>query len=702
MKESLVALINDAASAWPASPYLLGKTDAGWKGHSFSQTRDRARAFATWLLDRGYSPGQKGAILGEGSPEWVQGEFGLLTAGMVSVPLSAKLTRDELKYRLLHSESAILLVSSNLFDKAVAALSGSAALAVSTGLTRPIAPNATATPAAIGGLDCVEATGNPGDAVSASIATDEAPDLCGTRAPVLVCLDTSQSRKRLCKKMGDAGLRDGNLIFFSQAVEEGAAALRDGAEKARRLDSITLGMQADSVAFICYTSGTSDNPKAVMLSHRNIRTNSHDAFVQFHTPGYKTLIVLPADHAFIHTVAIFTALWCGVALYFLDSRGGTMAGIRNIAGNIQECQPDFMLTVPALSANIQKRILAGVRTRGPLIHRLFEAGIAAETRRLGDGFSRPSLVARLATLPASIVARWFIFPSIRKKAFGSRIKFCVSGGARSGAPQELFFTALGIPFLAGYGLTEASPIVSANVLGCAKFGTVGKPMPSVQVAILDEEGKRLPTGQVGEIAVHGDSVMLGYYKNPEDTARVLSGTWLRTGDLGLLDEEGFLSVRGRIRSLLISDSGEKYSPEEIEETILGSTELIEQVMVWCDHKKYSCALVALDAGKLKSFAAGRGLNEHRDILRALIREFYAFRSDPGVKKPQNAWTPVTFQIIPHAFSEKNGTLNSTLKIVRYKAAQVYGDLLEYSYSNEGSRADNPRNLKTLAFLLKKP
>jgi long-chain acyl-CoA synthetase len=687
MKESLIALINNAASTWTSSPYILGKTDSGWKAHSFGETRDRSRAFAAWLLDSGYEPSQKGAILGEGSPEWVAAEFGLLTAGLVSVPLSAKLTPDELRYRLGHSEAAILLVSSNLFDKALAALA--AADKAGDG-----APADTAPPGA------VSAGASVGTAPAPGAGKTSLPGIIETKTPLLVCLDSNQRRELLCEKMKTSGFGCDNLVFFNQAVEEGEAALRERPELERRLDSIALGMLGDSLAFICYTSGTSDNPKAVMLSHRNIRTNSHDAFVQFHTPQYKTLIVLPADHAFIHTVAIFTALWCGVALYFLDSRGGTMAGIRNIAGNIQECQPDFMLTVPALSANIQKRILAGVRAKGPLLIRLFNAGIEAEARRLGDGFHLPPITAWLTAFPASLIARLFIFPSIRKKAFGSRIKFCVSGGAKSGTAQESFFTALGLPFLAGYGLTEASPIVSANVLGCAKFGTVGKPMPSVQVAILDEEGNRLQPGQIGEIAVFGDSVMLGYYKNPEDSARVLTGGWLRTGDLGFLDEDGFLSVQGRIRSLLISDAGEKYSPEEIEETILGSTELIDQIMVWCDHKKYSCALVSLDTEKLTAFTATNALVEPQKILQALIKEFYAFRVDPSAKKLQNAWTPATFQIIPEAFNEKNGTLNSTLKIVRHRAAQVYGDLLEYSYSAEGSNANNPRNLKTIISMLR--
>jgi long-chain acyl-CoA synthetase len=229
-----------------------------------------------------------------------------------------------------------------------------------------------------------------------------------------------------------------------------------------------------------------------MLTNRNIRANSHDAFVQFHTPRYKTLIVLPADHAFIHTVAIFNSPLVRSRLYFLDSRGGTMAGIRNIAGNIQECQPDFLLTVPALSANIHKTVSSRGKGQGPDTPTNLRGRHRGRNERLGEWIPPPFLARRLGLLPASLIARLFVFPSIRKKVFGSRIKFCVSWGARSPADQARFFTALGLPLLAGYGLTEASPIVSANVLGCAKFGTVGKPMPSVRVAILDEAGNRSP------------------------------------------------------------------------------------------------------------------------------------------------------------------------------------------------------------------
>ncbi|MDX9784688.1 MAG: AMP-dependent synthetase, partial [Spirochaetia bacterium] len=157
---------------------------------------------------------------------------------------------------------------------------------------------------------------------------------------------------------------------------------------------------------------------------------------------------------------------------------------------------------------------------------------------------------------------------------------------------------------------------------------------------------------------------------------------------------------GREKALLIAEDGEKYSPEEIEEAITTSTDLIDQIMVWCDHKKYSCALVSLDANKVQRFIAKKGINSAESLCSALQEEFYAFKKDPKAKKVQSAWVPGTFQILGTPFSEKDGTVNSTMKIVRYKVSELYKDSLEYSYTKEGSQTQNPRNLATLRELFK--
>ncbi|MEW6547944.1 MAG: AMP-binding protein, partial [Spirochaetota bacterium] len=263
------------------------------------------------------------------------------------------------------------------------------------------------------------------------------------------------------------------------------------------------------------------------------------------------------------------------------------------------------------------------------------------------------------------------------------------------------FAALGVPVFQGYGLTEAAPIISSNTPKKHKFGSSGVIAPSVTCKIMRPDGTEVPLGVSGEITVQGENVMKGYFKNPAATAEALHDGLLWTGDLGYMDKDGFLYVVGRAKAVLIAEDGEKYSPEEIEEAIITSTDLIDQIMVWCDHKKYSCALVSLDTAKLQRYAAAKGLSTPQAILDALVKEFYAFKSDPKAKKVQGAWIPGTFQIIATPFNEKDGTVNSTMKIVRYKVAEVYRELLEYSYTPEGSTTVNPRNLETVARLFKK-
>jgi long-chain acyl-CoA synthetase len=194
--------------------------------------------------------------------------------------------------------------------------------------------------------------------------------------------------------------------------------------------------------------------------------------------------------------------------------------------------------------------------------------------------------------------------------------------------------------------------------------------------------------------------MKGYYRNPDASAQALRNGSLWTGDLGYIDEDDFLVVVGREKALLIAEDGEKYSPEEIEEAIITSTELIDQVMVWCDHQKYSCTLITLDTAKIERFIKEKGFKKAEELCAALQKEFYAFRSDPKAKKVQSAWIPAAFQILPAAFGEKDGTVNSTMKIVRFKVSQVHKDRIDYSYTSEGSVTMNARNIDTLRLLFK--
>ncbi len=360
----------------------------------------------------------------------------------------------------------------------------------------------------------------------------------------------------------------------------------------------------------------------------------------------------------------------------------------------------FVFTVPALSGNFMKKIIAGIEEKGGFIEKLFKAGIAAGVRWHGDGFSTPSLATRAAAFIPYKLANALIFKKVVKTVFGDSIKFCVGGGALLDVKQQEFFVALGVPVFQGYGLTEAAPIISSNVPARHKFGSSGILAPSVTCTIMLPDGTEAPRGVTGEIVIVGENVMKGYYRNPEATAQALRDGKLWTGDLGYMDKDNFLVVVGREKALLIAEDGEKYSPEEIEEAMTTSTELIDQLMVWCDHRKYSCALVTLDTAKVQKLIAHRNIKTALELCTALQDEFFAFKTDPKAKKVQAAWVPATVQIVPSAFGEKDGTINSTMKIVRYKVSDVYRDLLEYSYSKEGSLTVNPKNQETLRTLFK--
>jgi long-chain acyl-CoA synthetase len=188
--------------------------------------------------------------------------------------------------------------------------------------------------------------------------------------------------------------------------------------------------------------------------------------------------------------------------------------------------------------------------------------------------------------------------------------------------------------------------------------------------------------------------MKGYFRNPEATAKALRDGWLYTGDLAFQDTDGFLVVVGREKALLIA--------EEIEEAVTSSTDVVDQIMVFCDHRKYTAAFVTLDTAKVERRLKTMGIACAADLLAHLATELNRYRTDPWARKVQPAWAPSVFQVVAEPFSDKDGTLNSTMKIVRHRIAEVHRELVEYSYTKEGSKTGNPRNLEALRSLFKLP
>jgi long-chain acyl-CoA synthetase len=647
MERTVLRMLDEAVERWNTDPYALRKGDEGYVTVTFREARESSRDFAAWLVSSGFAKGQALGILGEGSPEWIMAEFGLIMAGCVSVPLSIKLLGEEIPFRLNHSEAGAIITTRNQLEKV------------------------------LGAFKDVE-----------------------NKAIRIVYLDDDPEEARTVA--AGFGLSADRLIGFDEARQAGKALLAAPASKiAAELALRAAAALEDDTVTICYTSGTTGNPKGIMLTHLNYWTNCHDAVELFDWPiHFKTLLILPVDHSFAHTVGLYTALVCGISLFFVDSRGGGIATLRNIPINLREANPTFLFTVPALSGNFMKKIISGVEEKGGLIEKLFKAGIQAGIAYNGNGYDRPALGVRLAAFLPYKVAKLLIFNKVKKMIFGHSLRFCVGGGALLDVKQQEFYAAFGLPVYQGYGLTEAAPIISSNTPKRHKYGTSGVVAASVECTIRHADGSLCAVGETGEIVIRGGNVMKGYFKNPEASAAALREGWLWTGDLAYWDKDGFLVVVGREKALLIAEDGEKYSPEDIEEAITFSTEVIDQIMAWCDHRKYTTALVSLDEAKVKRLVKEKGILTAAALLEVLKTEFYRFRSDPKAKKVQGGWVPSVFIILPEAFNERDGTVNSTMKIVRHRIAKVHAELLDYAYTAEGSRTENPRNLATLRKLFK--
>ncbi len=472
-------------------------------------------------------------------------------------------------------------------------------------------------------------------------------------------------------------------MSFPQLIEEGRKVLTKNPET---VSSVVAQIAEDDVVNICYTSGTTGNPKGIMLTHLNYWANAHDSVALFDIPpnSFETLIVLPVDHSFAHTVGIYTSMLRGITLHFVDARGANSAIIRNFPINLKEVSPTFIMTVPSITGNFMKKMSQGIQEKGSFIYGIFERGLAAGIRRNGDGFHAPSLGTRIATFFPHFLADTLIFSKLRK-VFGEKIEYCVGGGALLEARQQHFFAAIGVPVYQGYGLTEAAPVISSNTPQKHKFGTSGIVAPSVTCRIMKSESEEAETGEKGEIVIKGDNVMAGYFKNPAATAEVLKvidgETWLFTGDLGYYDEDGFLVVTGRAKALLIAKDGEKYSPEEIEEVMINNTPVINQLLVYNDQKPFTSALVTLQEDQITKLIAEKQLKSPEDTYAEILSLLRAYEEKAKGVIPSQ-WIPSRFALIAKPFSEDDKLVNSTMKLVRYKVIEFYAERIAQIYTDE--------------------
>jgi len=490
---------------------------------------------------------------------------------------------------------------------------------------------------------------------------------------------------------------DKDEIFMGEVKKLGEEYLKTNYEKF--IETIN-SVGPDDYANISYTSGTTADPKGIILTHRNYTANIEQTLTLMVVPDWwSTLLILPWDHSFAHTVGIYIMMATGSSIAAVQSGKSYLDSLKNIPANIREVRPVFLLSAPALVKNLRKGIEKGIRDKGPIIEKLFTSALKVAYRYNGIGCDRGK-GSRILLKPLYKLYDVILFSKIRA-GFGGRLKFFFGGAALLDIELQRFFYAIGIPIFQGYGLSEASPVISGNTELRHKLGSSGIIVGNLELKICDEDGKELPVGTKGELVVRGENVMKGYWKNEKATAEAIRDGWLHTGDMGYVDSDGFLYVLGRFKSLLIADDGEKYSPEGIEETITDRSQYIDQLMLYNNQSKYTSALLVPNREALLRWAKNNNIsltdtNGPEAILLEIESVISQYRQGSiyGDLFPSR-WLPAAIAILDEPFTVDNTLLNSTGKMVRAKVVDRYKDKIDYLYTAEAKNIVNPKNLEAI-------
>ncbi|PKP05027.1 MAG: long-chain fatty acid--CoA ligase [Bacteroidetes bacterium HGW-Bacteroidetes-6] len=633
--KTLVNLFENAIASFGENPLVWEKVNGKYQSTSYSEAGVYVKNLAGGLMKAGLRANDKVVLYSEGRAWWLFSELAVIAAGAVCVPVSVRIEEpEELLFRIQHSESSFVIVSSRFLD-----------------LVRTVKTK-----------------------------------FHLTQKIIIIDLPLTNDIDKLEDE-----------FFLSELLEEGESS---DTETHNRLAAVASYARPDDAVNICYTSGTTADPKGIVLTHQNYIANVKQATAMFEvTPEFVTLLMLPWDHSFAHTVGLYSLIYKGASLAAVDGGKSAVEALRNVPLNIREIKPVFLLSVPALAKNFKNNIEKGISEKGAMVRMLFRMFLRIGMIYHGTG-NNAGKGMRVFLRPLVKLGDALVFSKIRD-GFGGRLRFFIGGGALLDIDIQKFFNAIGIPMYQGYGLSEAAPVISTNGAGIFKMGSSGRIVPDLELVIADENGQPLSVGQTGEICVKGDNVMKGYWKNDEATAETLQDGFLHTGDLGYVDSEGFLFVKGRFKSLLIANDGEKYSPEALEEAMIFHSSLLSQVYLHNNQNPYTTALVYLDDVQLRKMLLSAAVDftsseGKKKALELITHEINKLRFDTVLAKQYpSRWLPSVYCLLEDGFTEKNHLLNSTMKIVRPKIEQVYENLFEMMYAADGKSKSTDYNIRLL-------
>lgn len=633
---TIIEFVEKYAKQYSDRTFLREKVNGVWTETSFSRTRDEGRIYAAGFMSLGLQKGEKVALISEGRNAWIYTELGILFAGAVNVPLSFKLESDhDLEFRITHSDARFVVASESQIEK----------------VRRVI-------------------------------------DKCPAVEKVIVLDDSVELKDR--------------ELHFSDLRRMGEEYL---ASNEKELQSRMASVGPDDYANISYTSGTTADPKGILLTHRNYTANIEQCMsvVKIPQDGWVMLIILPLDHCFAHVAGFYFMMANGGSIATVPGGKSAITMLKNIPIAINEVKPHVMLSVPAISRNFRKNIESGIKKKGPKVEKLYNFALdnAIKYNREYWNMGKPCWKMWWRGILKGIFEK-LIFKSIRAN-FGGRMRFFIGGGALLDIELQRYFCAIGMPIYQGYGLSEATPVICANSEGHARFGSSGRTVLPMDIKICDENGKQLPDGQTGEIVIRGENVMAGYWKNPEATAKTIVDGWLHTGDRGYIcvEDTRFLYVTGRFKSLLISSDGEKYSPEGFEDSLTDGSKYIDSAVLYNNQSPYTVVVIVPANAALQEAVKKNGLDPDSeagkkaqlDIIQGEIDSYRKGGRHEGLFPEK--WLPAAVVVADEAFTEQNGMLNSTSKMVRRKVEARFADRIEYAMTPEGKELYNEKNINSL-------
>ncbi len=417
-------------------------------------------------------------------------------------------------------------------------------------------------------------------------------------------------------------------------------------------------LRPTDTACIIYTSGTGGAPKGVVLSHKAIFANclgAHHLLLELGLDDEVFLSFLPLSHSYEHTCGLMFPISIGAEIYYAE-------GVETLSGDMLLAKPTIMTAVPRLYEVMRQKILVGLRRAGGLKRGMFEQAVALGRKAYEDPAS-----LTLSEKARNAVLERLVRDKVRAR-FGGRLKALVSGGAPLNPEVGLFFTALGMRLLQGYGQTEAAPVVSCNPPSGIRIHTVGPPLKDVEVRIADD----------GEILVRGDLLMTGYWNDPDASSIALADGWLHTGDIGVIDPDGYLEITDRKKDIIVNSGGDNISPQRVEAMLTLEPE-IGQAMVFGDRRPHLVALIVPDESLVTRFVNGQPVSLANLCDDPAFREAVKAAVDRANANLSVIERVKRFAIADEPFTTANAQMTPTLKIRRHEILKRYRDTLEDLY-----------------------